>query len=149
MIKKNIKILFITFFLANCGFVPVYLNNTDVNFSIEKVDFLGDREFNNFLKSNLDKYKNNNSNNKIFIEAKSDYRKIVLSKDGTGEVTSYQLEAEVTFLISPLDKRIKINEKKTMDSMNDKFEEARYIRSIKQNFASSIVNKLSSELIIN
>ena len=97
----------------------------------------------------MKQYKNENIDNKISIETESTFRKIVLSKDGTGEVTSYQLEAEVTFLISPLDKRIKINEKKTMDSMNDKFEEARYIRSIKQNFASSIVNKLSSELIIN
>ena len=29
-----------------------------------------------------------------------------------------------------------------MDSKNDKFEETRYERSIKQNFASSISNKL-------
>ena len=36
-----------------------------------------------------------------------------------------------------------------MDSMDDKFEEARYERSIKQNFASSISNKLSLELISN
>jgi hypothetical protein len=36
-----------------------------------------------------------------------------------------------------------------MNSMSDKFEEARYERTIKQNFASSMSNKLSSELIIN
>jgi hypothetical protein len=36
-----------------------------------------------------------------------------------------------------------------MDSMDDKFEEARYERTIKQNFAYSISDKLSSELIIN
>ena len=47
-----------------------------------------------------------------------------------------------------VDKSIKITEKKIMDSMDDKFEEARYERSIKQNFASSISNKLSSELSI-
>jgi hypothetical protein len=33
--------------------------------------------------------------------------------------------------------------------MDDKFEEARKERSIKQSFASSISNKLSSELIVN
>ena len=32
--------------------------------------------------------------------------------------------------------------------MDDKFEEARFERSVKQNFASSIANKLSTELII-
>ena len=36
-----------------------------------------------------------------------------------------------------------------MDSMDDKFEETRYERSIKQSFASSISKKLLSELIIN
>ena len=149
MLKKNIIIISIIFFLANCGFVPVYLNNPDVNFSIEQVNYLGDRELNNFLKTNLDKYKNNKSNNKIFIEARSDYRKIVLSKDGTGKVTNYQLEATVIFLIRPNNKEIKITEKKIMDSLTDKFEEVRYERSMKQNFAISISKKLASEIIIN
>ena len=36
-----------------------------------------------------------------------------------------------------------------MDSMSDKLEEDRYERTIKQNFASSISNKLSLELISN
>jgi len=48
-----------------------------------------------------------------------------------------------------MNKEIKISEKKIMDSIDDKFEEARNERSIKQSFASSISNKLSSELIIN
>ena len=46
-------------------------------------------------------------------------------------------------------KEIKITEKKIMDSLADKFEEARNERAIKQSFASSISNKLTSELIIN
>ena len=145
------KIIFISliFFLTNCGFTPIYLKNTNVNFSIEQVNYTGDREFNNFLKTNLNQYKNKKINNKIYIEANSIYEKIILSKDGAGEVTNYQLEVEVIFLIKPSNKKIKINEKKIMDSMDDKFEEARYERSIKQNFASSISNKLASELIAN
>ena len=146
MIKKNIILISLIFFLTSCGFTPVYLNNTDLNFSIEQINFTGDRDLNNFLKTNLIKYKNKKSDNKIYIEANSTYEKIVLSKDGTGEITSYQLEAEVIFTIMPLNRKIKIKEKKIMDSKNDKFEEARYERSMKQNFASSISNKLSTEL---
>jgi hypothetical protein len=134
------------FFLTNCGFTPIYFENTDLNFSVEKVNYTGDRDLNNFLKTNLIKYKNEKSKNKIYIEANSTYRKIILSKDSTGEITNYQLEAEVIFSIMPLNRRIKIKEKKIMDSKNDKFEEARYERSMKQNFASSISNKLSTEL---
>ena len=149
MIKKNIYVISLIFFLVNCGFTPIYLKNTDINFSIEQVNYTGDKELNNFLKTNLDQYKNKKIDNKIYIEADSVYKKIVLSKDGAGEVTNYQLEAEVIFLIKPLNKTIKITEKKIMDSMDDKFEEARTERTIKQSFASSISNKLSLEIIVN
>jgi len=149
MIKKNIIIVSLILFLNSCGFTPIYLKKNDIKFSIEQVNYSGDRDLNNFLKINLDQYKNEKIDNKISIDAKSTYKKIILSKDGTGEVTNYQLEAEVIFLIKSNNKEIKITEKKIIDSMSDKFEEARYERSIKQNFASSITNKLTSELIIN
>ena len=149
MIKKKLTIICLVFFLTSCGFTPVYIKNTDVNFSIKQINYTGDRELNNFLKTNLNQYKTEKVDNKIYIEANSVYKKIVLSKDGTGEVTNYQLEAEVIFLIKPLNKKIKMTEKKIMDSMSDKLEEDRYERTIKQNFASSISNKLSLELISN
>jgi hypothetical protein len=149
MIKKKIIFITLIFFLSNCGFTPIYLKNTDVNFSIEQVNYTGDRELNNFLKTNLSAYKNDKINNKIYIEANSIYQKIILSKDSSGTVTNYRIEANVIFFIQPDNKEIKITEKKIMDSLADKFEEARNERAIKQSFASSISNKLTSELIIN
>jgi len=149
MIKKNIIIISLILFFNSCGFTPIYLNKNDVKFSIEQVNYSGDRDLNNFLKMNLDQYKNEKIDNKFSIDAKSTYKKIILSKDGTGKVTNYQLEAEVIFLIKSIDKEIKIIEKKIIDSMDDKFEEARHERTIKQSFASSITNKLTSELITN
>ena len=149
MLKKNIIILFLITLLSNCGFTPIYITKNNTNFSIEKIDFTGDRELNNFLKSNLNQYKNKKVDNKIYIEAVSIYEKNILSKNSSGEVTKYQLEAEIIFKIKPSNKEIKITEKKIMNSMSDKFEEARYERLIKQSFASSISNKLSSKLISN
>ena len=149
MIKKNIIFLSLILFLNSCGFTPIYLKNNNVNFSIEQVNFIGDRELNNFLKINLNKYKNKEINNKIYIEVKSEYNKIILSKDSNGEVTNYQLEANIVFLIKSTNKVIKINEKKIMENMSDKFEETKYERSVKQSFALSIINKLISELVIN
>ena len=120
-----------------------------LTFQLNKLNFIGDRELNNFLKINLNKYKNEEVNNKIFIEAKSEYNKTILSKDSTGEVTNYQLEANIVFLIKSTNKVIKINEKKIMENMSDKLEETKYERSVKQSFALSIINKLISELVIN
>ena len=149
MVKKNIVFLFLILFLTNCGFTPIYLKDNNVNFSIEQVNFTGDRELNNFLKTNLYQYKNKEVNNKIYIEAKTEYNKIILSKDGSGEVTNYELVAQVIFLLKSNNKEIKISERKIMESMADKFEEAKYEKSIKQSFASSMTYKLISELIIN
>ena len=104
MIKKNIITISLIFFLTNCGFTPIYLKNTDVNFSIAQGNYVGDRELNNFLKTNLNQYKDEKIDNKIYIEVSSVYKKIILSKNGAGKVTNYQLEAEVIFLIKPLNK---------------------------------------------
>jgi len=147
--KKNILVISLLFFLNSCGFQPIYSKNNNINFSIEQINFTGDRELNNFIKTNLYQYKNANNNNKIFIEAKSEYNKFILTKDGKGEVTNYELNAEIVFLIKPTNKQIKISEKKIMESMADKFEESKYEKSIKQNFASSITFKLVQELIID
>ena len=147
MIKKNIIIISLIFILTSCGFTPIYLNNNNINFSIEQVDYIGDKELNNFLKIQLNKYKKKNVDDKIFIEAESVYNKSVLSKNEAGEITNYELKAEVTFLVKSTNKKIKIIEKKIIESMDDKFEETRKERSIKQSFAYSISNKLKSELI--
>ena len=149
MIKKNIIVISLIFFLTNCGFSPIYIKNTNTNFSIENVNYQGDRELNNFLKINLNQYKNEKSNKKIFIEAKSGYEKIILTKNSSGDVTNYKLVAKVTFLLKSTNKKINITEEKIISSMDDKFEEARKERSTKQNFARSISNKLILELIIN
>ena len=149
MIKKSISLIFLIFFLTNCGFTPVYQNYTNINYSIEQVDYTGDRELNNFLKSNLNKYKNEKIDKKIFIEVNSIYKKNILTKDGTGKITSYELEAVIIFLVQPLNKEIQVIEKKIMNSMDDKFEETRQEKIIKQSFVSSISNKLISEININ
>ena len=149
MLKKNIIILSLILFLANCGFTPIYLKNKNINFSIGQVDYIGDRDLNNFLKINLDRYKNEKNSNKIFLNVETKYNKNILSKDSTGKISSYQLGVEAIFVIKSTNKIIKITEKKILDSKDDKFEEARYEKSLKQSFAYSISNKLISKLITN
>ena len=149
MIKKHIVLISLIFFLTHCGFSPIYVKNTNTNFSIEDVDYQGDRDLNNFLKIDLNQYKNDNSDRKILIEATSEYEKTILTKNTASEVTNYKLIANVTFLIKSTNKKIIITEEKIISSMDDKFEEARKERATKQNFARSISNKLISELVIN
>ena len=149
MIKIKIIFISLIFLLANCGFSPIYVKNTNNNFSIENVIYNGDRELNNFLKTNLNQYKNEEANKKVSIEVTSKYEKIILTKNTVGKVTNYKLTAKVTFLIKSTDRKINIFEERVINTMDDKFEEARKEKAIKQSFASSISKKLTSELVIN
>jgi hypothetical protein len=147
--KKNIIFISLIFFLTHCGFSPIYVKNANINFSIENVNYKGDRDLNNFLKTNLDQYKDDKSDRKILLEVTSKYEKTILTKNAASEVTNYKLIAKVTFLIKPTNKKINITEQEIISSMDDKFEETRKERAIKQNFARSISNKLISELVID
>ena len=147
MIKKITFILALIFLTSNCGFTPIHSNKNNNSFSIEQINFVGDRTLNNFLKINLRKLKNPEINKKYFIETKTEYKKNVLTKDATGKITNYELNAKVIFTIKSYNKKLIFYEKKIMETMNDKFEESKNEMTVKQNFASSISNKLISTLM--
>ena len=133
-------------FTVNCGFTPIY-SNKDNNISLEKLNFTGDRTINNYLKSNLNRYKNKNSTKKIFLDIKTDYKKIHLSKDSSGAINKYELIAQVTFTINPGNKKIEFIQKKIMENMNNKFDEKDYETSTKQTFANIIADELIQKLL--
>lgn len=146
MFKKFAVSLILLLFTVNCGFTPIYSNkNTDI--SLEKLNFTGDRTINNYLKSNLYRYKNKDSAKKIFLDVKSDYKKNHLSKDSSGAVNKYELIAKVTFTINPGNKKIEFIQKKIMENMNNKFDEKDFETSAKQTFANIIVDRLIQKLV--
>ena len=163
MIKKHIVLISLIFFLTHCGFSPIYVKNTNTNFSIEDVDYQGDRDLNNFLKIDLNQYKNDNSDRKILIEATSEYEKTILTKNTASEVTNYKLIANVTFLIKSTNKKIlitispviphfsnecmkmlNINEKMLWPKINEKFlfeENIKFIIQINGKTKKIIISK--------
>ena len=148
MTKKFLTLITLMVLTISCGFTPIYSNKNNNNFSIEKVNFIGDSALNNFLKINLRRLKNQESSKKYYIETKTEYKKNVLTKDNTGKITSYELTAKATFVINSINKKLIYSEKKVMDVFDDKFEENKYEIIVKQNFATSISNKLVSDLVL-
>lgn len=149
MLKKITIFLTIIILTKSCGFEPIYSNknNNNNNFSIEKIEFDGDRTLNNYLKINLIKFKNQESSKKYFINIETEYKKNNLTKDSTGKTTNYELTAKATIIIRSENKKLIFSEKKIMEIMDDKFQENRYEMTVKQKFASSISNKLVSALM--
>ena len=78
---KKILVLSCLIFLTNCGYTPL-LNSEKTNFYINNLSFEGDRKINNYILTNLKKYKNPNKNAKSFdISVTSEYSKTVPNRD--------------------------------------------------------------------
>ncbi|WP_440672756.1 hypothetical protein [Candidatus Pelagibacter sp. HIMB1715] len=148
---KKIYILILIIFLNQCGFSPIYTNKSFVNFQITNISFEGDREINNFLKSRLYQFKNNDNEKKFQIKTNTEFNKNTISKDKTAKITEYEISAIVIFEISAnnnLVKKLTLSERKNMNNIDDKFEEQKQERITKQNFANIFSQKLLAELSI-
>lgn len=149
MLKKILSMIILFNLLSHCGFTPLYSNKTNINFSISSIQFEGDRTINNFLKSNLNQYKNKNYEKKFDIIIISNYEKNTLTKNKTANITSYQLSLNTIFEIKydgNRSKRFVYSEKKVMDNLSDNFEEQKNETVHKENFASSVYSKLLTDL---
>jgi hypothetical protein len=146
MLKKLSAFLILLLFTVNCGFTPIYSNKKN-NISIEKLSFKGDRTINNYFKSNLYRYKNQDSQKKIFLDVETNYIKNPLSKDSSGAINKYELITQVIFTINPGEQKKEFVQTKIMENMDNKFDERDYEMSTKQTFANTITEELIQELI--
>ena len=149
---KNLIIFFsILIFLNNCGYTPRYAKNKNINFTIDIVEFSGDRDFNNFIKSKLKRYsKDDDVNKKNYkIKITTGYDKKISSRDSAGLTKEYELTIAVNFLIiaegteeKEITEEVTFKENFTMQKMSDSFEEQNYEKIIKENFSDIIIDRL-------
>ena len=147
---KKISFLFVLIIsIQGCGFTPVYVSNENINFRIESINYEGDQELNNYINIGLKKYISKESNVKnLKISTKSNYSKQALSKDAKGNIQSFKVESSATFRVTINDQTFDLiySEQSDMNNSDDTFELKSYENSIKQNFASSMVEKLILDL---
>ena len=144
---KNISIL-LTFLilLSHCGYTAQYAKKKNLEFSIQITNLAGDRDFNNSLKSKLNPYFSEaKAEIKNFkISATSKYEKNTILKDSAGAPSEYELKVTVNFVISVDGNKKNITLKDTfnMKKIDDSFEESKYEKTIKTNFAEIIKEEL-------
>lgn len=145
-LKITSFIILIIFFLNNCGFTPQYAGFKGIDFSLNINKVEGDRELNNAITSQLNRYSNTNLKT-INIDIKTKFTSNTVSKDTTGKATKYNLKADVEFTLNTGDdtRTIKMFEEFKIDKIENKVEENNYIRIIKRDFAEII----SERLILN
>jgi len=149
MFKKLSLLFFLVILFTSCGFQPIYkVKNT--NFSIDEISIIsGNRELNNNIKKNLQKFKSDNKDSKIKVSIESDYVKNTLIKDKTGKTVEYEIKANVTltYEINGLEKKIYLTEKTQINQLNNSFDEDSYERNIISNLSNTFVEKFIIELI--
>ena len=147
--KKSIFLIFIFLILSNCGFAPIYSESNKSDFAIEIVETKGDGIINNIIKSEIARISKISSIKKYKIKIKTNYKKIILSKDTKGIVSNYQVVLDAKFIIqqNETSEEIVFKEKQNIKNSNNTFDQKNYEKMIKRNFAISMVRKLNLELL--
>jgi len=146
--KKIIFNILIIFFLSNCGFSPIYLQENNVDYNVQVVNVEGDRLINSLIVSQLNRSNNEASINKINIDINTEYKKTINSKDATGAAASYELVSKTLLNITKNNKteRLVVTKKFIMDKNDNSFDQDNYEKTIKETFASSVVEQLRYKL---
>ena len=146
--KKILFHTFIVLFLSSCGFSPIFIQDNNIKYNIEVGVVEGDRLINNLIVSQLNRNNNETSLNKINIDINTEYKKTINSKDATGAAASYELISITLIDITKNNKteRLVVNKKFIIDKNDNSFDQNNYERTIKETFASSIVEQLRFKL---
>lgn len=140
---KNIILIFCLILLCSCGYTSIYENQKSQDFQINIIKMAGDNEFNNLIRNELKLYSNTNSNKKYDISIYSKYQKIIVSKNSSGVTTDYKIlvNTKINIKLNKETKKLEFNESINIKNNSNSFEQNRYERNIKRNFASSIREK--------
>ena len=148
MFVKKSLIIILLIFLSHCGFSPMFknINNSQYNIILESVD--GDRDINNLIKSNLNRYGYEENRAELKINIKTKYVKDIIAKDSTGKTTDYQIKILTIFELQHNKglETITIEEAFDYKSIDDKLAELDYERYIKNNLTNIIINKLITQI---
>jgi len=149
--SKKLVILILFLFLSSCGYDAVYSKrNTDnYEFSIDSLNFIGDRNINLKIKEKLRNYTSNKKDKIFTLKISSTLEKLILAKDTSGDPTSFKSTIIVDVEISTnnkFKKNLQIIEDFNYDTNTDKFELKSYEREIVNNLVSTITDELIYKL---
>ena len=150
--RKKFLLFFIFFFiLQNCGYTPIYSEFKNQKFKFEIVSIDGNERMNNLTNVQIKNFSNQLSDNLLKLKIKTDYQKIILSKNKSGKATNFLLRKKIEFETLNLEKNQKLSfsEDTKTTNMDDKFEMKTYEDSIKTNFISSSIKNFILKISIN
>jgi len=139
------KILIIFFFLASCGYQPLYIQKEQ--FSFKKINLIGDKRINRKIisSSTINKNTKNDSNNELILETNKNI--ITTSRNSKGQPATFKSLIEVKFTIKEDDKILKqkiFSESFDYNNIENKYDLSVYQTDVEDN----LINKIVEDLII-
>ena len=149
---KNLKYLFIFFFLLSCGYTPIYQTDQNSKIRLDIINYSGDKKLGRSIAKGIERLKNNKSENIYDLNFISSKRENVASKDKKGNISTYKMLIEVDFTLKNKENN-KIFSKKfkketTYNSMNNKFELSQYKLNLEKSMISKILQDINVYLNI-
>ena len=154
MIKLKKIFIFFTLFLlfSSCGYTPIF-SKKDVNFSIENIEFLGDRYVKEKINQALSNYKNKSGKaNQISLVITNSKNITIASKNSKGEAQTNKISVDVNAKIILAENNIvkKNFSKSSIYNVIDRKSEQKLIENkLIENLSSEIALQIIFEILKN
>ena len=97
--KKTFILLVLFLFFSSCGYTPIF-SKKDINFSVENIEFSGDKDIEEKINSALYGYKNKlEKEKKISLVITSSKNTAIASKNSKGEALTNRISVDVNVKI--------------------------------------------------
>ena len=139
-------------FFLSCGYTPIF-SKKDVNFSIENIEFLGDRDVKEKINYSLSNYRNKpNKEKKVSLIINSSKKINVASKNLKGEAQTNKIiiNASVKIILSENNFLVKNFSKSSIYTVIDRKSEQKLIENkLTENLSSEIALQIIFEILKN
>ena len=143
--------IFFLFFLS-CGYTPIF-SKKDVNFNIENIKFLGDKNVNEKINYSLSNYKNkSDKEKKVSLIINSSKKTYVASKNPKGEAQTNKIniDTNVKIILSENNFLVKNFYKSSTYAVIDRKSEQKLIENkLTENLSSEIALQIIFEILKN
>ena len=150
MFKKIFYVIIISIFIQNCDYEPIYSKNEKFAFTITELEFSGDKDINNYLRKNLNKFTKVNTDIKFSISIDTSFSKSSLAKNKSGNTTDYKLTLGLNLKLKHQEKgknemkheEIYFTENFIITKNDSTFEQTNYENLMKNNLTEILLNRV-------
>ena len=150
--KKIIALLALFLFFSSCGYTPIF-SKKDVNFSIEKIEFSGNKDVKENINQALSSYKNKPGKTKQISLVITNSKNITIaSKNSKGEAQTNKISVDVNAKIILAENNIiekNFSKSSIYDVIDRKSEQKLIENKLIENLSDEIAQQIILEILKN